>query len=119
MSLKEQKLERKAEKVKKALKLLNVVEQIKQWGYDRGIIQANKPLSQWEKTLEEVNELKEAIEKNDKEAIDDAIGDTIVTLIMQAEIQKVNITSSLEKVFQIINKRKGKLVNGSFVKDND
>ena len=117
MSKKEQKLERKNEIVKQSLKLNKLHKQIVQWGYDKGIIQAGNPKAQWNKTLEEVNELKDAIEKNDKDAIKDAIGDSIVTLMLQAEIQKIELTDALQSVYDIISKRKGKMVDGTFVKE--
>lgn len=72
----------------------------------------------WKKTQEEVNELREAIQNNDKEAISDAIGDSIVTLLLQAEIQKINIADCLQSVYDIISKRKGKMVDGQFVKES-
>lgn len=118
MARKDQKLQRKSGRVKSALRLLKVVENIQQWGYDKGIIQAANPMAQWNKTQEEVNELKEAIEKKDREATIDAIGDVIVTVLLQAKIQKIDVTESLESVYDIISKRKGKLVNGTFVKES-
>ena len=94
------------------------MENIQQWGYDKGIIQAANPMAQWTKTQEEVNELKGAIEKNDRDAIVDAVGDVIVTVILQAKIQNIDLTESLESVYNIISKRKGKLVNGTFIKES-
>lgn len=118
MSKKQAKIERKRELIKEALRLKKLHTQIVQWGYDKGIIQANNPIAQWEKTQEEVNELREAIQNNDKEAISDAIGDSIVTLLLQAEIQKINIADCLQSVYDIISKRKGKMVDGQFVKES-
>lgn len=100
-----------------AIKLKDLHLKVIDWGYEKGIIQANNPMRQWTKTQEEVLELKEAIENNDKEAISDAIFDTIVTLILQAEIQNIDFEEGLEKVYNIISKRTGKIVNGVFVKD--
>lgn len=118
MSKKQAKIERRKELTKEALKLKKLHTQIVQWGYDKGIIQANNPIAQWEKTQEEVNELREAIQNNDKEAIADAIGDSIVTLFLQAEIQKINIVECLQGVYNIISKRKGEMVDGKFVKES-
>lgn len=75
-------------------------------------------MAQWAKTQEEVNELKDAIEKNDRDAIVDAVGDVIVTVLLQAKIQNIDLTESLESVYNIISKRKGKLVNGTFIKES-
>lgn len=50
MSKKQVKIERKSELTKEALRLKKLHTQIVQWGYDKGIIQANNPTAQWEKT---------------------------------------------------------------------
>ncbi len=63
-------------------------------------------MAQWTKTQEEVNELKDAIEKNDRDAIVDAIGNVIVTVVLQAKIQNIDLTETLESVYDIISKRK-------------
>lgn len=118
MARKDQILQRKLDKANRALRLLNVVENIQQWGYNKGIIQAANPMAQWTKTQEEVNELKDAIEKNDRDAIVDAIGDVIVTVVLQAKIQNIDLTETLESVYDIVSKRKGKLVNGTFIKES-
>ena len=117
MSKKQTKIERRDELIKEALKLKKLHTQIVQWGYDKGIIQANNPVAQWEKTQEEVNELKEALQNNDSEGISDAIGDSIVTLFLQAEMQKINIVDCLQGVYNIISKRSGVMKDGKFVKD--
>lgn len=70
------------------------------------------------KTLEEVNELLAAINSNDQEEIKDALGDILVTIILQAELQGLNLLECLEGAYNIINKRKGSMVNGVFVKEN-
>jgi len=51
------------------------------------------------------------------EAIFDDIGDTLVTLIIQAEMQGFDIIDALESAYLIINERKGRMINGQFVKD--
>lgn len=117
MSKKQAKIKRRDELIKEALKFKKLHTQIVQWGYDKGIIQASNPVAQWEKTQEEVNELKEALQNNDFEGISDAIGDSIVTLFLQAEIQKINIVDCLQGVYDIISKRSGVMKNGKFVKD--
>jgi NTP pyrophosphatase (non-canonical NTP hydrolase) len=58
-----------------------------QWASDKGILTKATPEAQAQKTLEEVNELVEAINSNNKEEIVDALGDILVTIIIQAELQ--------------------------------
>lgn len=103
------------------------------WGAEKGILKKATPLTQLGKTQEEVNELFEALVaqnnsmqnfKNSKgkevytdAEIKDAIGDILVTLIIQCAIQKFDIKDCLEGAYNVIKKRTGKMVNGVFVKD--
>ena len=88
------------------------------WGQARGIIQNGKPMGQAIKTLEETTELLDAINKGDKEAIKDAVGDIFVTLLMQCAIQGFTATEALKTAFEQIKDRKGYLTpEGIFVKD--
>lgn len=69
------------------------------------------------KTLEEATELCVAINANDRAEIIDAMGDIMVTLIIQAKMQDLSLEKCLESAYNIIAKRTGKMVNGQFVKD--
>jgi phosphoribosyl-ATP pyrophosphohydrolase len=87
------------------------------WGHDRGIIQNGKPMGQAIKTLEETTELIDAINKGDKDAIKDAVGDIFVTLLMQCAIQGFTATEALATAYDVIKSRKGFLTpEGIFVK---
>jgi NTP pyrophosphatase (non-canonical NTP hydrolase) len=91
---------------------------IEMWGYERGICQNGKPMGQAVKTLEECVELVDAINRNDREAVIDAIGDVGVTLLMQCAVQKITFTECLEAAFSQIKDRKGFLrADGVFVKE--
>jgi NTP pyrophosphatase (non-canonical NTP hydrolase) len=70
------------------------------------------------KTLEETTELCTAINSDDREEIIDAMGDIMVTLIIQAKMQNVSLEYCLESAYNVISKRTGKMINGQFVKDN-
>jgi phosphoribosyl-ATP pyrophosphohydrolase len=95
----------------------DVENKIEMWGYDRGIIQNGKPMGQAIKTLEETTELVDAIHRNDRAAVIDAIGDVGVTLLMQCAIQGVTFTECLEAAFDQIKDRKGFLrPDGVFVR---
>ena len=54
---------------------------IQEWAKERGIFDKSTPFDQLLKTHEEVGELIKACYNNDKPAIQDAIGDVMVTLI--------------------------------------
>lgn len=57
-----------------------------QWAEDKGIFEKSDPTSQFLKTISEVGELADAVNKNDLPEIKDAIGDITVTLILHAEM---------------------------------
>ena len=56
------------------------------WAEDKGIFAKSDPTSQFLKTISEVGELADAVNKNDLPEIKDAIGDITVTLILHAEM---------------------------------
>lgn len=87
------------------------------WAGEKGILDKAKPMNQGLKTLEEVNELLVAIQNNDRAEIQDALGDILVTIIIGAELQGMDIVDCLESAYDVISKRSGKMVNGTFVKD--
>lgn len=91
--------------------------QVLQWAVEKGILDANNPQRQAFKTLEECGELVAAVAKNDRAEIKDAIGDVLVTLIIQAEMQGFDIEWCLSSAYSEIKNRTGKIVNGTFVKD--
>ena len=89
-----------------------------QWGEARGIVQNSTPLAQWDKTLEEVIELRDAIILNDREAMIDAYGDILVTLILGCATTDLDLVSCLKHAYKHIKDRKGTLLpNGIFVKE--
>lgn len=91
---------------------------VEQWAFDRGITVNGKPIGQAIKTTEEVVELLSAVNKNDKAEIIDAIGDIIVTLIIQCNLQNVTLLECLESAYNEIKDRKGYLRDdGVFVKE--
>ena len=92
------------------------------WGYDKGILHAGpstkqRRLKQYQKTEEEVDELFTAITTDNREEAIDAIGDILVTLIMQTRLWKTDLYECLNEAYEVINKRTGRMVDGIFVKD--
>jgi NTP pyrophosphatase (non-canonical NTP hydrolase) len=89
-----------------------------QWGEARGIVQNSSPFAQAMKTQEELNELFEAINQNDRAAMADAYGDILVTLVMGAAIADLDIQTCFELAYQEIKDRTGSLnTDGLWVKD--
>lgn len=88
-----------------------------EWADNKGILEKGNTKAQAIKTLEEVNELIESIENNDKDEIIDALGDVLVTIIIQSKMQNLSLESCLESAYNVISKRTGKMIDGTFVKD--
>ena len=115
-----------------------------QWGEDKGIFAKSTPLRQLDKTQEELDETREALEKlessaqqdlqlefdfideldypnTEVEALEEAkdgIGDMLVTVILLAKMLNMDSVDCLQSAYNVIKKRTGKMVNGQFVKDN-
>lgn len=94
-----------------------LIQMIEQWGESKGILPDPHPMAQWSKTDEEVMELREAILAGNKEEVKDAIGDIVVTLIMQCKAWDLNLVDCTQHSYTIIAQRTGKMVDGVFVKD--
>lgn len=90
---------------------------VEEWAKEKGILDNATTIKQAMKTQEELTELMNAILNEDDAEIVDAIGDIMVTLIIQAKMQGVTIEECLESAYNVISKRTGKMVNGLFVKD--
>jgi NTP pyrophosphatase (non-canonical NTP hydrolase) len=95
-----------------------LIKQVEAWAEAKGILAHATTLRQAEKTLEETNELICAILNEDSHEIKDAIGDIIVTIIIQAKMQGLTIEECLQSAYDVISKRTGKMMNGQFIKDN-
>lgn len=90
-----------------------------QWGEARGIVQNSTAKAQAWKTVEEVNELLMAIEANDVDAMKDAYGDILVTLIMGCACADLDLVECLKGAYDEIKHRKGYLdEDGVFVKES-
>jgi NTP pyrophosphatase (non-canonical NTP hydrolase) len=69
------------------------------------------------KLQEEVGELAAATLEGDKDEIVDAIGDITVVLTNLAHMNNVNIETCIAEAYNEISGRTGKMINGTFVKD--
>lgn len=90
---------------------------VEEWAEEKGILQKATPMAQALKTLEETTEFCTAVNNNDRAEIIDAMGDIMVTLIIQAKMQDLQLEDCLESAYNVIAKRTGKMINGQFVKD--
>ena len=96
--------------------------EILDWAHEKGILGTKgrgTVVGQHLKTLEEVEELTNALAERNLPEIADAIGDIYVTLVIQAEMQGLRMSDCIEGAYKVISKRTGKMVNGQFVKDQN
>jgi len=89
-----------------------------EWGRERGILELHTPKPQLVKLEEEFNELKDSVNRNSTSEIIDAIGDMMVVLTMVSAIMGTNLTYCYSVAYNEIKNRKGKTVNGIFVKES-
>jgi len=103
---------------------------IRKWAKQRGIYSKGDSKTQLVKLIEETGELAQAILKRDDVEFYDAIGDCAVVLtnlvecyenerinLIDAPDYKMKIEDCINNAYQVIIKRTGKMVDGTFVKD--
>jgi len=90
-----------------------------EWAEGKGLIFEGNELPQGEKFYEEAGELFDEIHAGNRDAVIMEGGDVLVTLVVQARLQGTTLTEMLESAYNKISKRKGKNVNGVFVKEED
>lgn len=116
-----------------------LITKVEQWAEDRNLIQGSIPSKQIQKTAEELMELAVAVGKDELLAelrddmsdfyyhrrlervsaeLADAVGDTLVTLLVVCKQLGLSIEDCLLVAYDQIKDRKGKMVNGKFVKEN-
>ena len=98
-------------------KLTNEFDHIRQWAKDKGIYEKGDPKTQYLKLQEEAGELAKALLKNDEPEVIDALGDCVVVLVNLAKLKGYNLEDCINSAYNVISKRKGKMENGTFVKD--
>jgi len=106
----------------------NQFELIREWAEAKGIYEKGDVKTQYVKLQEEAGELAKAIIKDDYEEFVDAIGDCVVVLTSIAELgnkhfniqpfdKQLTIEECIDTAYNVIAKRTGKMINGTFVKD--
>ena len=100
------------------LKNLSTFDLIRQWAENKGIYKSGDAKTQYVKLMEETGELAQAILKNDEPEVIDAIGDIVVVLTNLAKLRGHNIEDCIKSAYDVIKSRQGKMINGTFVKNN-
>ena len=90
---------------------------IREWAIEREITTKGDPKTQCLKLVEEVGELSKALIEGVDEEVFDAIGDCVVVLTNLATLNGLKIEECIEYAYSQIKNRKGKLENGTFIRD--
>lgn len=92
-----------------------LIDLIIDWHYQRNLIHGSTDKDQYMKLIQEAGELSDNICKG--RSIADDIGDMMVVLINIAERNNLTIEQCLQQAYNDIKDRKGRMVDGVFVKE--
>ena len=95
----------------------SIFDSIRNWAKVRNIYENGDAKTQYVKLQEESGELAKGLLKDDQAEIVDAIGDMIVVLTNLAELRNVKVETCIASAYNQISNRTGKMINGTFVKD--
>jgi len=93
-----------------------LVELITKWASDRNI---DNPILQYAKVNEEIGEIAHELTRNRRNSPEliDALGDSFVTLIILTDILGYDVNGVIAAAYEVIKDRKGKTVDGTFIKN--
>lgn len=97
--------------------MIDLVERVEQWHEDRNLILGSTDKDQVLKLMQELGELSDSICK--KECLADDIGDMLVIMINICKRNFITLEDCLKTAYNDIKDRKGKMVDGVFVKEED
>lgn len=97
--------------------LSQVIDKVVGWHYDRNLIDGSTDKDQTLKLVQELGELSDSVCKG--KDIKDDIGDMLVVMLNIAERNGVSLGDCLNRAWDDIKDRKGKMVDGVFVKEAD
>ena len=95
----------------------DTVRKVKGWHHDRNLIEGSSDKDQVLKLMQELGELSDSVCK--EKDIKDDIGDMLVVMINICERNRVSIGHCLQVAYNDIKDRKGRMVDGIFVKEGD
>lgn len=98
--------------------LQELTDKIRTWAIYRGLDEAD-PNKQMLKLMEEVGEIAAALARGDIEAAKDGIGDVHVVQTILSMQLGTSIEECVGIAYDEIKDRKGKMINGVFVKEAD
>lgn len=95
-----------------------VIGLVRRWGEKKGLDQAD-PSKQFIKVTEEIGEIAAALARDNRNDLEDALGDTVVTLIILAEQKGLALEDCLTVAYNVIKDRNGEMKDGVFIKSED
>lgn len=90
-----------------------------EWAKDKGIAGKENASRQFLKLVEETGELAAGLAKQNEAQTKDALGDVFVVWAILCEQLGYKPEEVVQEAYGIISKRKGKTVNGVFIKEED
>ena len=94
---------------------MELVKLIEQWHEDRNLIAGSTDKDQVLKLIQELGELSDSVCK--EKDIKDDLGDMLVVMINIMKRNNITIEECLQKAYDDIKDRKGRMVDGIFVKE--
>ena len=92
-----------------------LINKVSQWHHDRNLIDGATSKDQVLKLVQEVGELSDSVCK--QQDVKDDIGDCLVILINIAERENTTLEECLAVAYEDIKDRKGRMVDGIFIKE--
>ena len=102
---------------KKSTTVFSRFQDIRDWAEESGLYDKGDTKTQFCKLMEEAGELGRAVLKDNQPEFVDAIGDMVVVLTNMAMLGGTSIETCIDAAYDEIKNRKGKMVNGTFVKN--
>ena len=93
--------------------------EVVKWAIQRNLIAGCTSKDQFTKLVEEIGELSKEITRGKKEQQISELGDCLVVLTILAQQLDTDLEECLETAYNKIKDRKGTMINGVFVKEQD
>jgi len=97
--------------------LQTLIKKVISWHHDRNLIKGSSDKDQTLKLLQELGELSDSVCKG--KDIKDDIGDMLVVMLNITSRNNVSLEECLAKAWEDIKDRKGRMIDGIFVKETD
>ncbi|GAX04575.1 ArpR family protein [Secundilactobacillus pentosiphilus] len=96
----------------------DLIKGVQKWSTERKLSNGDSS-KQLNKLMEELGELAEGYNKNNNDKIIDSMGDMTVVMIILCQQLGIDFEGCLQEAYDTIHHRKGKTVNGVFIKESD